>query len=652
MPMPSHLERRDGSLAIDGGFHVAVCGMRNAALDKAVSRFAAQLASQTGLFLPLATAGADCSRATLTIDTQRVVTLPALGDDESYTLDVTPDAAHLSAPSSTGVLRGLATFQQLVQPAQAGFAAPAVSIEDRPRFPWRGLMLDVARHWMPVEVLERNMDAMAAVKLNVFHWHLSDDQGFRVESHAFPKLQADGSDGHYYTQEQIRQVVSYARDRGIRVIPEFDIPGHATSWVTGYPELASGPGPFQIERGFGVFAPTMDPTRETTYQFLDRFIGEMTRLFPDPYFHIGGDEVLDTEWRANAGIQKFMREHSMDTSEKLHEYFNRRVGAILKRHGRTMIGWDEILTPGLSKDAVIQSWRGQEALAKAARAGYRGLLSFGYYLDHMRPAYFHYGNDPLGSESNLNGTDAARILGGEACMWTEYVSPETVDSRLWPRLAAIAERLWSPATVADPDDMYTRLDHISEWLQWTGVKHLSAQKPMLDRIAGYRSDGDLKVLADAVSASGIADRYPSRKYTALEPLNRLVDAAVSESVRVRHLKDDARTVLAGPGADPAASARLRDAFHAWQETPMKIAPLASENILAAETVPVAAKLARLGDAGSQALDFIEKHQAPPAGWVDAQRPIVESALQLTAEVRVSAADVVRILLDALGGPQR
>ena len=156
---------------------------------------------------------------------------------------------------------------------------------------------------MPVEVVERNLDAMAAVKLNVFHWHLSDDQGFRVESKRFPKLQQLGSDGHFYTQDEVRHVVEYARDRGIRVVPEFDMPGHTTSWFVGYPELASAPGPYPIERNWGIFQPTMDPSREETYAFLDQFIGEMAALFPDRYFHIGGDEVDATQWKQSASIQ-------------------------------------------------------------------------------------------------------------------------------------------------------------------------------------------------------------------------------------------------------------------------------------------------------------------------------------------------------------
>src|SRR5260370_9300090 len=234
------------------------------------------------------------------------------------------------------------TFLQLIAPGSDSFLVPAVRLGDRPGFRWRGLMLDVGRPWMAVLVIERNLDAMAAVKLNVFHWHLSDDQGFRVESKLYPKLQEKGSDGHFYTQTEIRRVVAYAADRGIRVVPEFDIPGHTTSWFAGYPDLASPPGPFEIERKWGIFDPTMDPTRDEVYAFLDGFLDEMASLFPDEYFHIGGDEVLDTEWK-NKGFP---------ATAELHGRFNLRVQALLKKHGKKMIGWDEIFHSALGGDAV------------------------------------------------------------------------------------------------------------------------------------------------------------------------------------------------------------------------------------------------------------------------------------------------------------
>ena len=220
-------------------------------------------------------------------------------------------------------------------------------------------MIDVGRHFIPLDVFKRNMDGMAAVKLNVFHWHLSENQGFRIESKKFPKLQEMGSDGLYYTQAEVRDLIAYARERGIRVVPEFDMPGHTTAWFVGYPELASGPGPYQIERQWGVFDPAMDPTEEETYKFLDKFIGEMAGLFPDQFFHIGGDEVNGKEWDANPKIQAFMRAHGLKDNDELQAYFNQRVQKIVAKHGKTMLGWDEILRPDLPKSIVIQSWRGR-----------------------------------------------------------------------------------------------------------------------------------------------------------------------------------------------------------------------------------------------------------------------------------------------------
>ena len=181
---------------------------------------------------------------------------------------------------------------------------------------------------------------------------------------------------------------------------------------------------------------------KSTYEFLDNFIGEMVALFPDPYFHIGGDEVNPVVWNRSARIQTFIKQHNLDGPHGLQAYFNQRLLKILEKYNRTMVGWDEILHPDLPKAAVIHSWRGQKGLADAINDGHRGILSWGYYLDHLNPAAFHYKNDPISAQ--FTPQQAAMVLGGEACMWAEYVSAETVDSRIWPRMAAIAERLWSP----------------------------------------------------------------------------------------------------------------------------------------------------------------------------------------------------------------
>src|SRR2546428_5098202 len=534
MPMPANIKMGAGQLGVDPSFSVAISGHKEPRLQRTVEIFLDHLRRQTGM-LPLDMKVSDSSTGTLLIHADsRSKEVQELGEEESYRLEITSSGAKLNAPTTLGVMRGLQTFLQLVETTPAGFAAPAVNIDDKPRFPWRGLMIDAGRHFMPLDVIKRNLDGMAAVKLNVFHWHLSENQGFRVESKKFPKLHEMGSDGLFYTQDEIRDVIAYARERGIRVVPEFDMPGHSTAWFVGYPELASAPGPYQIERKWGVFDPAMDPTQERTYKFLDDFIGEMAGLFPDRYFHIGGDEVNGKQWDANPKIQEFKRSHGIKNNEELQAYFNRRVQEIVSKHGKTMVGWDEILRPDLPKNIVVQSWRGQESLAAAAKQGYRGLLSHGYYVDLMWSAERHYSFDPLGgAAANLSPEEKQRVLGGEACMWGEYVSPENIDSRIWPRTAAIAERLWAPQEIHDVNSMYQRMEKVSRKLDWLGLTHNSGYAPMLRRIAGSDDLSVLRVLADMVepvkdyNRSELAAADP----TSADPLNRLVDAARPERLK-------------------------------------------------------------------------------------------------------------------------
>jgi len=354
MPWPSALKSGSGQLPIDTSFSVGIKTAGDVHLQKAVSIFLDDLRRHSGM-LPLDFAIADPAKAQLVVSAERSSKpVQEVGEDESYTLEVTSSGATLNAPTTLGVMRGLQTFLQLVEITPKGFAVPAVSIQDQPRFPWRGLMIDSSRHFFPVDVIKRNIDGMAAVKMNVLHWHLSDYQGFRVESRRFAKLYEKGSDGLYYTQEQLRDVIQYARDRGIRIVPEFDMPGHSTSWFVGYPDLASGPGPYSIERKWGVFDPAMDPTRESTYKLLDGFIGEMAALFPDQFFHIGGDEVNGKQWDGNPKIQEFMRAHGLKNNGDLQAYFNQKIQKIVAKHGKTMEGWDEILRPDLPKSIVIQ----------------------------------------------------------------------------------------------------------------------------------------------------------------------------------------------------------------------------------------------------------------------------------------------------------
>ncbi|HUC29255.1 MAG TPA: family 20 glycosylhydrolase, partial [Candidatus Acidoferrum sp.] len=561
------------------------------------------------------------------------------GEDESYELTVSDSAAQLNAPTQLGILHGLQTFLQLVQITPNGFAVPAVTVWDQPRFPWRGLLIDVSRHFIPIDVLKRNVDGLAAVKMNVLHWHLSDDQGFRVESKKFPRLQEMGSDGMYYTQGEIRDFIAYAHQRGVRIVPEFDMPGHSRSWVIGYPELASGTGPYTLENG----DPIMDPTREATYRFLDKFIGEMAKLFPDAYFHIGGDEVDGKEWDKNPKIQEFIHAHGMKSNQDLQAYFNQRLQKILAKNHKIMVGWDEILHPDLPKTIVVQSWRGQASLAAAAKQGYSGLLSFGYYLDLMWPAARHYAVDPMAdAAATLTPEEKSRILGGESCQWAEWVTPENIDSHIWPRNAVIAERLWSPPELKDAASMYTRLNAVSLDLEWLGLTDRSARQQMLYRMAGTTEVSALRVLADVVEPVKDYNRWDESRgpIDFHAPLNRLIDAAYPESDTARQFAGLVQSFLQSGGKDPAAEAQIRTWLTTWRDNDAKLHPLLEQSSLLEEDAPISQNLAMLGGAGLQALEYLDKGQPEPDLWkteqfaviAQAKKPVAGLLLQVTAPV--------------------
>jgi len=490
------------------------------------------------------------------------------------------------------------------------------------------------------------------VKMNVFHWHLSENQGFRAESRKFPKLHELGSDSLYYTQDEIRDLIAYARDRGIRVVPEFDMPGHSTAWFVGHPELASGKGPYEIERRWGVFDPAMDPTNERVYKFLDELIGEMARLFPDHYFHIGGDEVNGKEWDANPKIQAFMKAHELKNNEALQAYFSGRVQKLVTKHGKTVVGWDEVLVEGVPKDIVIQSWRGQASLAKAATQGFRGILSNGYYLDLGWPAARHYAVDPMsGDAASLSAEEKQRILGGESCMWAEYVSPENVDSRIWPRNAAIAERLWSPQEVRDPASMYARLNFISARLEWLGLTHRTVSRHMLQRLAGPASPSEFAALRTLTDLLEPVKDY-NREHTAPAPptsgtpLNRIVDAVPLESDAGRHFGELIDQFVASSCQDPAMQSRLREQFAAWRDNDAILQPLAQRSFLVKEAAASSQDLSALGAAGLTALDAIRKGQTPPDSWKAQQLAVIEQAKKPKAQLLLIPAPAVQKLLEA------
>ena len=644
MPEPAHLTAGTGQLAIDGNFTVALAGPADERLAAAEKRFLHTLWRETGIPFHADASGP----ATLTV----TIAGPAeavqqLGEDESYHLEVTSSGAKLTAPNALGAMHGLQTFLQLVKITPQGFAAPAVTIDDKPRFQWRGLMIDAGRHFMPVDVIERNLDGMEAVKMNVFHWHLSEDQGFPIESKVFPLLQEKGSNGHYYTQDQVKDVIAYARARGIRVVPEFDMPCHTSSWMVGYPQLGSGPGPYRIATKWGIFDAAMNPTEDGTYAFIDKFLGEMTGLFPDAYFHIGGDECDGKEWDANAQIKQFMREHGLKNNAALQSYFTGRVQKLVTAHGKITVGWDEVLQPDTPKDVVIQSWRGPKGLAAAVKQGNRALLSNGYYIDLNQAAAEHYLVDPLGgAAASLSDEEKSRVLGGEATMWSEYVTPEIVDSRIWPRTAAIAERLWSPGDVRDVDSMYARMAVESQRLQYYGLHHISFTDVMLERMSGKTDPEALKVLASAVQPPLGYQREELKEYTTSSPLNHLVDAVPPESEKARVFDEIAKRIAAGKATD-AEKQQARAWLTKWRDNDAKLEPALPGSDLTAELIPVSQTLAKVAGIGLDALDAIENHRALSNAAAD--QSALKAAEKPQAVLRDMVAPGVETLVKAAGG---
>jgi len=566
---------------------------------------------------------------------------PEQFDEERYSLRVTPMGVSIDAPTSLGVLRALATLEQLPLTNKRLRYLPEVDIQDQPRFAWRGLLIDAARHFMPVSVIKRNLDGMAAVKLNVLHWHLSDDQGFRVESKALPRLHQVGGANGFYTQAEVRGVIAYAAARGIRVVPEFDVPGHATSWIAAYPRLASNDSAYAVPLKWGVLNIALDPTRETTYSLLDSVFTEMTALFPDPYFHIGGDENDGRQWRRNPRIAAFARAKGLVKADgktvdkhQLQTYFNRRVLAMLQKNGKIMMGWDEILGPDLPKEAVIQSWRGKKGLTDAARLGHPVLLSNGYYLDLNYSAASHYAADPLPPETPLTAAEQKLVLGGEAAMWAEFADSTILESRIWPRAAAVAERLWSPqAASQDVADLYRRLAAVSAELETLGLRHRQAPEQLLAQMAGPGNAAALRALAEVLEPVKEYKRhFQGFEYTTQTPLNRLVDAAPAESEvawRFGALVDSLVAAGLGTAARPARLPgqllALRTQLLRWQANDPRLQVLLKFNPALQEYGPLSTQLAAVARVLLERLTQLQGGQKPTPAWLAAARATLDAA---------------------------
>jgi hexosaminidase len=395
---------------------------------------------------------------------------------------------------SAGLFYGMQTLTQLL-PAGADrpLVLPAVEITDHPRFRYRGLLLDVGRHFYPVEFIEKLLDLMAQYKLNMFHWHLTDDQGWRIEIKRYPRLTQIGSHrketiklqffypyvgdrvphGGYYTQAQIKGIVDYARARHITVIPEIEMPGHAQAALASYPELACTPGPFEVSTIWGVHKEVFCP-KEETFRFLEGVLTEVVDLFPGPYVHIGGDEVPKDRWKESPVAQAVIRREGLKNEEELQSYFIRRIEKFLNSKGKRIIGWDETLEGGLAPNAIVMSWRGEGGGIEAARQQHEVVMApTGYcYLDYVQGDLRReplnigarltmdtaYSYDPV--PEALRPSEAKYILGAQGAMWTEYQkTPESVEYMVFPRLLALSEVVWSPPERKDYGDFLRRLPY-------------------------------------------------------------------------------------------------------------------------------------------------------------------------------------------------
>ncbi|XP_035665449.1 beta-hexosaminidase subunit beta-like [Branchiostoma floridae] len=409
---------------------------------------------------------------------------PSLESDESYSILVNSDGATLLAQTAWGALRGLETFSQLIYGENGKHVINGTSISDSPRFPHRGIMIDTARHYLPLPFILRHLDAMAYNKMNVLHWHIVDDQAFPFQSTTFPDLSGKGAytRKHVYTPDDVSQVLEFARLRGIRVIPEFDTPGHMMSWGQGHPEILTRCYPTSFQPDIYYLGPA-NPARETTYTFMRKLFEEIRELFADEYFHVGGDEVRFQCWNSNEEVQEFMVQQGFPNSTvgfaDLQGYYINRILEILHQVPERTRGivWQEIFDnfeisgdlTGLNLDTIIHVWEWndtryqgepfREEMAKVTAAGYRTILSSCYYLN-----YISYGRDwPQYYECDphdFQGTEAQKqlVIGGEACLWAEWVDSTNFIPRMWPRASAVAERLWSPQDVADSEAASPRME--------------------------------------------------------------------------------------------------------------------------------------------------------------------------------------------------
>ncbi|UTN03657.1 beta-N-acetylhexosaminidase [Flavobacterium bizetiae] len=614
MPWPQSVVLNDGNFALNKNFKVNITGNPNPRIFSGVTRFLRRLDGRTGIFFEqgFITKLNEVPNASLQINCTKSGKI-GLYEDESYHLDIKQNQITINATNDLGVLHGLETLLQMLQNNNNSFYFPSSKISDFPRFTWRGLMIDVSRHFQPVDVIKRNIDALAAMKMNVFHWHLVDDQGWRIEMKKHRKLIDVASDGMYYTQEEIKNIVKYADERGILVVPEIDVPGHGSAILTAYPEIGSkvitltggtsekniqgtAIATYGIERNAGIFSPTLDPSNPKTYQLLSEIFDEVCPLFPGAYFHIGGDENEGKDWDANPKIQEFMKKNKLANNHELQTYFTMQLVPMLKKHGKQLMGWEEILTKNMSKDAIIHSWRGPnegviagQSLVDAVKKGYKTVLSNGYYIDLMYPIASHYLNDPMPKGANLTAEEKARILGGEATMWTELVTPTTIDSRLWPRTAAIAERLWSAEDITDVANMRKRLDVVSFRLEELGITHIRNKDVILRNITNDQNIASLYEFSNVCEPlKGYTRNKGGTEYQMYSPFTLFADACGPDAKDSLAFDDAVAQYLANK--TPENKAKVAAFFNKWIALNKELVALSANAPLVQPILPLSKKL--------------------------------------------------------------
>ncbi|HEU4829787.1 MAG TPA: family 20 glycosylhydrolase [Gemmatimonadales bacterium] len=575
IPWPRHIERDTGEFTREGRIELRADGVSAELVEYAADLFENEIGVR-----PMRPGRGAEKAIVLALE-------PDSGAAESYRLAVTSHAVRLTAGTEAGLFRGMQTLRQLLSMPDGRI--PALRIEDAPRFSWRGAHLDVARHRFPVEFIKRYIDLISRYKLNTFHWHLTDDQGWRIEIRTYPRLTEVGAwrketivgknfdpyvgdgirYGGYYTQDEVRDVVAYAAERHVTVVPEIEMPGHAKAAIAAYPWLACTAGPFEVWTMWGVHEDIFCP-HEETFTFLENVLTEVMELFPGPWIHIGGDEAPKRRWKESPVAQAVIRREGLKDEHELQSWFVQRIERFLSSHGRRMIGWDEILEGGLAPGATVMSWRGVDGGIAAAKAGHDVIMSPGshLYFDHAQgppeleplsiggntPLDRVYGFEPIPPE--LQGAERSHILGAQANMWTEYLkTPEQVEYMLFPRLLALAEVVWSPADARDWGSFTRRAPAALAALDRLGVNY---RVPHVEGLEGDRVFlGDTAVieleslLGDAgtirYTADGTDPTSASSAYAG--PLRIVLDTG---SVTL-----SARLFLADGRSSPPRSARLR-----------------------------------------------------------------------------------------------